>query len=463
METLSQKYALSLPQKGLPYKIWAIILGGVVVASSLILLSPPVVFVLACAIVFSLLMCLDIKKGLLVLTVIRVLLDAFNDKIGIPLSNFRTLSLSSGVGIFIFVFGLNYILVKKISIWRMPMFAPFALFMTACLISLFNTTNLPNSIADITELASVFILFFLVVHTFTTPRDIERLVNFMIISSLIPVGLSLLKISSNHNLTLVGLEPSLRAQGTLSHPNVFAFYLVIISILVLIKWLNKKDSKQGFKWLLYFIILQIPLIYTFTRGAWLALLIALLLVGLFGYRKLLRYVPICLLIITLLVPMVQFRVLSMFDAQSSQYDSSAWRVMIWAKALPYFFANPIFGNGFGNFVIVGFKIDDWYAAAHNDYLRLLVEVGIVGFIGFLCIMLSLLKNGIQVYRKSIDPYFQLLALGFIGLTMGYLVNSAVDNLFNHGGIQWYFLSYAAIITVMLGPKQNDRADIVPSN
>lgn len=462
MQAKARTYPIYAKTKLSPYlTIGGLVILGLVASLSLVYMSPILTILAFCGVASMGLMFVDAKNGLLLLTLIRITLDAFHDKAEIPLGAFhRTLSLSSALGLFIFVFGLLYLLVKRISFWKLPLFYPFVLFLSICLVSLLKSTNLINSSVELTEFCSYFFLYFMLVHIFKEEKDLKKLVHVLIYSSFIPVAFSLFEILSRYNVNLAGLEPSLRIKGTLTHPNVFAFYLIIISLLVLSQYLYLKGKEGRSKYGLYFLLLQIPLIYTFTRGAWFAFVLALTTIGIVRYRKLLFFLPILLLLVVSLVPMVQFRILTLFSENYYEYSSLAWRLQIWSDSLPYFYTHPLFGNGFGDFLAIGFEIDEWYTPAHNDYLRLLVEVGIFGLGCFFFLMFRFLKWSVRVYRETNNSYFQHLALGFIALMVAYLANSVSDNLFTHGAVQWYFLSYAAIITVAANSKERFQKRIV---
>ncbi len=62
---------------------------------------------------------------------------------------------------------------------------------------------------------------------------------------------------------------------------------------------------------------------------------------------------------------------------------------IWAAGIEYFFQQPIIGNGSGNFIIlVGMT-------AHNQYLTLLVELGLIGFILFLLAQFIIFRESLK--------------------------------------------------------------------
>jgi uncharacterized membrane protein len=77
-----------------------------------------------------------------------------------------------------------------------------------------------------------------------------------------------------------------------------------------------------------------------------------------------------------------------------------------------------------------------------------VETGVIGFSGFILLLFSLFKLSIRTYKEMVNSYYQHIAMGFVCFLFAYGVMSFADNLFNHGGIQWYFWTYAGVIAAI---------------
>ena len=269
------------------------------------------------------------------------------------------------------------------------------------------------------------------------------MIKCILLSAIIPLVVGLLQVLNNLYVN-IGLEPSYRIYSTLTHPNAFAFYLVIITVLSISLLMGARKFNEKFKYLILIIFLSICLIYTFTRSAWIGLALAVFILGLLQHRKLLILSPLIIGFLLLNLPFISERFQPLLNPDLQKYTSLAWRMNIWTSSIPYFLSHPFFGNGFGNFIFVGYEIDNWFAAAHNDYVRILVETGIIGFVGFIWIFLSLLKTGVKAFKNAPNPFHKNIAAGFIVLLLAYILMSMSDNLFNHGGIQWYFWAYAGV-------------------
>lgn len=399
---------------------------------------------------------LGMRNFLLFVILIRINLDAFHNQLSMSLASYETTSLPGVLGIFVLCVGGLYLLVRKVNFWSYPLVKPFAFFLSGCLLSLPFSRNLTQSLTEIAELLSFVVLFVLIVDSLRAEKDIRRMVKFLVLSSLVPLSVGLVQVCSNFDLSVFSLEPSFRVSATLTHPNAYAFYLVMIIVLSVSLFIQTKSGTH--RSLLFFLIalLLVSLVFTYTRSAWIGLALAVLGVAILKNRKLLIVAPLTFYGLMLAFPFISLRFDALFNPELFRYTSLAWRIELWSASIPYFLSHPVFGNGFGTFQLIGFQIDDWSAAAHNDYLRLLVETGIIGLSGFLILLVSLARLGIKTRRKDTDRYFGYITTGFVCFLSAYVLMSFTDNLFNHGGVQWYFWAYAGVIASIIRLKKGGR-------
>ena len=82
------------------------------------------------------------------------------------------------------------------------------------------------------------------------------------------------------------------------------------------------------------------------------------------------------------------------------------RTETWAYFYKYIFDKPIFGNGYGAFQGGGVKT----LGSHNTYLLIIGEAGIIPFFLFIIFIFSILKKGVQVFKKKPHILMMVLAL-----------------------------------------------------
>ncbi len=110
------------------------------------------------------------------------------------------------------------------------------------------------------------------------------------------------------------------------------------------------------------------------------------------------------------------------------------RLSIWSSTLEMFLSRPIAGWGWGTFhhIYPSFKeAGVWYRVphAHNEFLQLLAEGGVVGFLLILIsLILTLRELGVK-YAASPGSISGLLALGAIGSLVGAVITAGFDFVF----------------------------------
>lgn len=92
---------------------------------------------------------------------------------------------------------------------------------------------------------------------------------------------------------------------------------------------------------------------------------------------------------------------------------------------------PIFGTGLGTFGSISsmYKtapLQNLFTYAHNDYLQLLSEMGLLGFIFISLFFILYFKSVLKMWLKRHDSYVVCLVLGGIASILGILVYSLLD-------------------------------------
>ncbi len=180
------------------------------------------------------------------------------------------------------------------------------------------------------------------------------------------------------------------------------------------------------------------LMYSFSRGAYIAFFAAVLFVGIFKQRLLLVGMLVFGLLWASVVPeAVRDRV----GIGGGLDHSSETRVTLWEDALTLAGANIILGTGFNTYAYLG-RVGN-YKDTHNMYVKVLVETGIVGLLLFLTILFLTFLFGMRLTRTSDDWLYQ--GLGFSLAT--WLVCTAIVNLF---GDRWTYLQVNGYMWILAG-------------
>lgn len=263
-----------------------------------------------------------------------------------------------------------------------------------------------------------------------------------------------------------GLAGMSRANGFYGHPMTLGGWLCIFLPLLLIEFFEKKLLKQ-YHWLagLAFCICSAGLVFNATRGAWLAVGIVCGLLLIYYMLKSKRNMVIgalfIILISVLLVNNTKFmHRLDTID-DFNKYQSNTERILIWKSAWNMFKDHPILGVGLGQYTvnyqqkyILPQAKEPNLTHAHNNFIQMLAENGIVGFGGFIIMFgYIILKNFID-WLKTKNVYalmitFSTICLLLQGFTEYNVGNSAVIKMY------WLILGLVVILGKLSGIKCNN--------
>jgi O-antigen ligase len=235
-----------------------------------------------------------------------------------------------------------------------------------------------------------------------------------------------------------------RLQSTFTHPNIFAFYLILVICLgfYLIKSkVTTEAAASNFMLTLYLFILAGMLVLTQTRSAWFASLVIFALYGIFFQRRYIFFL-ILIFLVCLLVPAVRERLLDLNDGnelgQQAKLNSFAWRLSLWESAIKWIEPQRyVFGYGIGAFrensVTFFSRSGGMKWDAHNLYIQWFFDVGLLGLAAYLWIHARLLYL-LQPLRV-IDRLAAFITVSIIG---SYLVVSFSDNMMFYLVFNWYY-------------------------
>ena len=192
--------------------------------------------------------------------------------------------------------------------------------------------------------------------------------------------------------------------GFTNHYSRNSFYIIVGILLIFSNIISKQKHKIANISLLIFLFCTEFLVAK--RGPTLFLLITLFIVLFVKETNVSRKIIksskyICLVIILFIlayifIPGVENMVIRILTPNNSD-DVSSGRFYLYGLAFKMFLKNPLFGQGWGSFLdqVTGTT----YQGVHNDYLQLLAELGIVGFIIFIIANIGTLYCSYKVFKK----------------------------------------------------------------
>jgi len=199
-------------------------------------------------------------------------------------------------------------------------------------------------------------------------------------------------------------------------------------------------------------LVGLNLLYTMSRGAWLAFLGASIILTATKKRRLLVPLMILCTVVWLAAP----------EEAENRWDSSfaedmsasvQIRSLQWRTFLPMMAQNPIIGVGFQKFN------ETWYErgyfnrpkAPHSSIISIGVEEGVIGLIFYFWILSANYRHASKLYKTSLDPLDQTLSLGLMGATVCLLILDVSGTRFMDGNLMLYYW-------ILAGMTLNSRQD-----
>ncbi len=256
------------------------------------------------------------------------------------------------------------------------------------------------------------------------------------LSTVVPFLVAVYQLATGHGLSksiyAPGEENVIRAFGTFDHSNTLAIFAVLIGSLAIGLLFTKIGTKTQRRWWLVLAgACAVITFATYCRSAWIALPVALIVVGVRGRRPGTAFLFISAAVIGALVVASKD-----IATRVSGVSSVNWREELWAGLFHHMTIQYYpFGIGLG-------QIDNLVQQttiqlgiyqviqAHNDYIRVFIETGLVGFFLYFGALLLIVQMSWDALRKSTtDAYSRALCLGSLGATIGLFIVSISDNIF----------------------------------
>ena len=255
-----------------------------------------------------------------------------------------------------------------------------------------------------------------------------------------------------------------RVYSIFGSPNVMGAFLVMTApMLAALAYYSKKLWVKCLMWGAVG-ILCLSTLFTFSRGAWFGLTIAVVVFSLLVDRKLLLIAGIAILGVIFCVPEISNRIAFLFTADFAKANSTGGRGERWHIGLQLWRQNRIFGFGLGRYggaiAMQNKEIDDIvYYYMDNYYLKTLVEMGLIGLISYVWLLLRNLIWSLRSLFKTQKNKMSVLSAGIVAGQLGVLSHSFFENIFEVPYMNAYFWGLSALV-MYLGftrRRKNDKA------
>jgi len=338
------------------------------------------------------------------------------------------------------------------------------LFAASVVYSVFISYRTADSV-PVAAIYLLFILFFYAVRNVITERkQIFAVISLILVSGLIVSAYGIFqRLTGSITDAEMWLDPTMfenigaRVYSTLENPNVLGEYLIFVIILALAAFYYFKKPFYKIAAAVIFAAACACIILTLSRGAWVGLFFAFFLFMFLNDKRLIFLAAAVVIIAPAFIP--QSLIIRLLSIGNVSDTSTNFRLSIWMASLlilKSFWPSGI-GLGTQNFTLIYAKYayNAVYAPhSHNLFLQIFINLGIAGFIVFICFLAVYFKNMITAQRQAAkiarreanvksSSFEKILPGALFAAMAGYLVQGMTDNVwYNYRIICFFWLIIA---------------------
>lgn len=332
--------------------------------------------------------------------------------------------------------------IKRKSIPKSTVISAAVLWIIGSIFSIYNSENLSVSWFEILRMVKLCIFMLAVSTLVRDKQDIRAIFIALFLSLIVQSFISVVQYLTGSFFNLLGLQPQYtgdiaRVTGTLGWPNTAGAFIAALTSMGFILFISKADKNLSLLGLIAGLGGFIALILTYSRGAWLSFIIALLAGVLLTHARkwlnsgaIFRLVMISLVISAFVYPFTQ-GILKRLNQSNASEGAIADRIMLMEVAESMIVSHPLIGVGIDTFVEVMRKYDSTGISyrfpypVHNVYLLIASETGLVGLGLFLVFTITIFSTFLRAV-KSHDRFISASAICLVSAMIVLLVSNLAD-------------------------------------
>lgn len=192
-------------------------------------------------------------------------------------------------------------------------------------------------------------------------------------------------------------------------------------------------------WLILAGMISVSVIGTYSRSGFISIVSVLFIFIILGNKRAIIpsvFVGAVLLAVVISIPQLHDRI---FSIEKEVSGSGSGRFYLWKTALDMWLSSPIIGNGL-------YAYYESHGAAHNTYLQLLAETGLIGTLLFLSVVLIAIGYNLKTKRNYADSkapdvvFAKIILTGLIGMSL-------MMNTISYQDIKLYWLCCASTAAI----------------
>ena len=346
---------------------------------------------------------------------------------------------------------------KKVLFTKTSINIPVLSFLLCSLAASFHSDHIKNSLETVAhDYLIYFLIFFCMVNTIHSQEQARRILKAMLITCGLVCAYGLYGY-----YTGIAIRDG-RLVASFEYHSRIAKYISLLLPIAVCLFLWYKDIMSRLFLALLIILCSFSLVLTMNRTSWIAILITMLFVGFAVQKKLLMVIVIgvCALLIFILPSkfIKHAKTVTQVDKFFASKKILGERLLCWKASIAMIQDHPLLGIGPGKknfrdaFQLYGGKIKDAekrikkekasgqpketkirkksvvkrvekLSHAHNIFLHIWVETGIVGLLAFLWLFVMVFYSSVKSWRSLKSGYEKALLLG---------ITASLISIFSHG-------------------------------
>jgi O-antigen ligase len=253
-----------------------------------------------------------------------------------------------------------------------------------------------------------------------------------------------------------------RIVSIFSNPNALAGYLNMMLAFTGAFVLFLKDKKLRLLYLAASLPILAALLLTFSRGAWIGLLLMGIMYIWFWNKKWLLALPILGGLSPFILPSnVLNRIKALFDPEYYRMSSEYGRISFWTEAYNRMMDNPLFGVGMGSFGdSVAWRHNMPFATwVDNHYLKIGAEIGLLGLFAFLFLLGALFYLAYRGFKQAEGDKERAYFMGICGVLVVMVTQNVTASIWEALNTGVYYYSFIGLLFALLWKRKKKGASL----
>jgi O-antigen ligase len=329
-----------------------------------------------------------------------------------------------------------------------------------------------------TKIWFIVVFYLILTYVFIEYKNFYKYLWCYVLSLITVIGYSVYRLSKFGIIHAVRVANWVQEPFFPDHTSYAAALAMLIPVLVAVFFIFRRASFLNKIFYISIIIIYLfGLIFSYTRAAWISLIVACIFLGtsLLKIRLLTSFIIIGAVSVLLTVYWTDIEMALSKNRQESSSSilkhvksvsnvstdaSNLERINRWHSALKMFYEKPFFGYGPGTYM---FKYAPYQATkdrtiistnfgnkgnAHSEYLGPLAESGLFGLITFLGVVLATLFTASRVYFTAKRRKVKYLALALMIGLFSYDIHGIMNDFLDIDKLNALFWGFTAMVVAM---------------